>query len=202
MSTAPPYVAPPVAGLSLSWLEQYGDDLFAFAVKRVRRPETAEDLVQDSLLAAIQGWAAFEGRASVKTWLTGILRHKIADHYRDHYRQERSAECNADENAMFDRRGNWKVTPPRWNGDPQQLAEVSEFRRVIGGCMAKLPARMAYLFASRADGSASTAELCDELSITPDHAWTLLHRARLRLRACLTTSWFSDDRSHARGPAA
>ncbi|MDB5327240.1 MAG: sigma-70 family polymerase sigma factor [Phycisphaerales bacterium] len=192
MTTATLTSPPPRSHLSLAWLDSYGDDLYAYAIRRVRRPETAEDLVQETLLAAVEGCETFANQSSVRTWLIGILRHKIADHFRDRYRHEPDNAGQMEEDALFDRRGRWKVAVQKWGGDPQCLAELTELRSVLDACVSKLPPRMAYLIATRATQEATTSDLCDELAISQDNAWMLLHRARLRLRHCLTTNWFTE----------
>ena len=180
----------PVSSLPVRWLESYGDSLYGYALRRVRRPEVAEDLVQETLLAGVQRYSSFSNRSTVKTWLTAILRNKIADHLRARYQNENIDTSSLDDDAMFNRRGKWKVAVPRWKGDPRHLAELAELRGVLDGCMARLPVRMAHLFLSRAVDQISTAELCAQLQITPENAWMLLHRARSRLRHCVATRWF------------
>ncbi len=184
------------ATLPLLWLDAHGDALYAFAIRRVRRSEVAEDLVQETLLAALQAWGRFEQRSNVRTWLTGILRNKVADHLRARYRHEKlgNEKLDAvplDDDAMFTRRGRWRTPVTRWSADPVQLAQQAEFQQVMEACLSKLPVRMAHLFVSRVDGGTTTAELCAELEISSDNAWKILHRARLRLRQCLTTNWFA-----------
>ena len=70
------------------WLDQHGDALYAFALLRVQQPAVAEDLVQDTLLAAFSGRERFGGGAQERTWLIGILKHKIIDHLRKSGREE------------------------------------------------------------------------------------------------------------------
>jgi RNA polymerase sigma-70 factor (TIGR02943 family) len=182
----------PEALLPLRWLELYGDCLYAYAMRRVRRPEIAEDMVQETLLAALQAWSRFEDRSKVRTWLVGILRKKISDYFRERYRDERLDVLGAEDDQLFNGRGKWKTPLTRWPDDPGQLAELREFRAVLDRCLAKLPARMSHLFLSRATGEVATAELCKELEISSENAWMLLHRARTRLRQCLTQNWFAN----------
>ncbi|NIR14014.1 MAG: hypothetical protein GWN86_08695, partial [Desulfobacterales bacterium] len=65
-----------------AWVDQYGDYLYRYAISRIHEPAVAEDLVQETLLAALQGKEGFKGRSSEKTWLTGILKYKIVDYIR------------------------------------------------------------------------------------------------------------------------
>ena len=183
------------------WLERYGDALYGYARRRVGRADVAEDLVQEALLAGVRAWPTYAGRADPGTWLTGILRHKVADHLRARYPREGTAtspdhpgELPDEEAETFDARGRWRPGRAGWSGDPYRLAEDREFRQAVDACVAKLPGRMARLFVGRLDGEASTGDLCREMGITPDHGWTLLHRGRLRLRRCLASTWFASDR--------
>src|SRR5438477_4563382 len=64
------------------WVDAHGDYLFNFAVGQIRDPSVAEDLVQDTFLAAFKARDRFTGQSSERTWLVGILRHKIYDHLR------------------------------------------------------------------------------------------------------------------------
>ena len=184
-------VAPPVG---LDWLDRFGDGLYGYAVRRVGRADVAEDLVQETLLAGVRAWPSYDGRAEPGTWLTGILRHKVADHLRARYRRGRpDAAATAADEAAFDARGRWRTPVASWSGDPHRLAEGAEFRRAVDACLAKLPRRTADVFRRRVEEGTSTADLCAELGITADNAWALLHRARLRLQACLTATWFASD---------
>ncbi|WP_288054792.1 sigma factor [Methylobacter sp.] len=60
------------------WLDLHGDILYRYAFVRVRVPEIAEDLVQETLLGALKANAGYAGEASERTWLIGILKHKIS----------------------------------------------------------------------------------------------------------------------------
>ncbi len=188
--------------VGLGWVEAFGDRLYGYALRRVGRRDVAEDLVQETLLAGVRGWPTFDGRAETGTWLTGILRHKVADHLRARYRDagrsggslDAQGQLRVEEDQVFDRRGRWRSPVKAWpRGDPHRLAEGRAFRLAIDGCLAKLPRRMAVLFLGRVEERGSTAELCAELGIGPENAWALMHRARLRLRECLTVNWFTAD---------
>lgn len=186
---------PPSETSAARWLAEHGDALYAFAVARVRDPHAAEDLVQETLLAALAA-GGFEGRSAERTWLIGILRHKVLDALRRTWSQ-RPAGSPAGPDALddlFDRRGHWKVSPSRWGGDPSELAQRAEFRDVLSRCLARLPARMAQLFWLREAEEMGTPELCDRLNVTAANAWALLHRARVGLRRCLSIHWFDGER--------
>src|SRR6266511_5866843 len=65
-----------------AWVDLHGDYLFKYASFRLRDPSAAEDAVQETFLAGLKAYEKFEGRGSERTWLVGILKHKIIDHFR------------------------------------------------------------------------------------------------------------------------
>ena len=176
---------------ALRWLEDHGDALYAYALPRVRNPDAAEDLVQETLLAGLVGLERFGGQSAERTWLMGILKHKLIDHLRKSIRQRPLSELDVDlTSEFFTEQGHWKVSGPTWEAGPESAIENQEFRQVLGRCLAKLPSRLAQLFWLREAEDISTEQLCQELGITPTNVWTMLHRARLGLRRCLNENWF------------
>ncbi len=176
-----------------AWLDHHGDVLFRFALARVGNSTAAEDLVQDTLLAALRNRASFAERSAERTWLVGILKHRIADHYRELARQLVVAENAADEaSGGFSRGGKWLRPPRAWQAPDSALASV-EFAAILRDCLAGLPERSAAALTLRESAGMSGEEICKELQVTPTHLWTLLHRARMRLRECLEVRWFCGD---------
>jgi RNA polymerase sigma-70 factor (ECF subfamily) len=179
----------PPAGLR--WLEEHGDALYAYALARVRNSDAAEDIVQETLVAALSARGSFSGKSSERTWLLGILKHKLIDHLRKSIRQRPLSELDVDVTAeFFSEAGQWRVSSPDWQGRPDAALEHKEFREVLNACLGKLPARIAQLFWLREAEGVSTEQLCQELQLTPTNVWTMLHRARLGLRRCLSENWF------------
>jgi RNA polymerase sigma-70 factor (ECF subfamily) len=174
------------------WLDRYGDALYGYALDRLRQPHEAEEAVQETLLAALQARADFHGRSHPRTWLIGILKHKVMDRMRAAARQDRAIDL-ADLDAWFDARGKWRRRPRHWD-DPAAATERSEFWSVVRGCLARLPARMAEAFTLRTLDDEAAAEVCRELAISPANLWVLLHRARLQLVRCLELHWFDARR--------
>lgn len=176
------------------WLDQYGDELYRYALSRLRRSHDAEDAVQETLLAAYKKRGQFEGRSHPRTWLMAILKSKILDRMRAAARQ--AAETDpAELDALFDASGHWRKSPKRnWN-DPAAFAERAEYWRVVRGCLAKLPARMAEAFTLRTMEEEKSENVCHQLGISPANLWVLLHRARLRLVRCLELNWFNVEHS-------
>jgi RNA polymerase sigma-70 factor (ECF subfamily) len=169
--------------------------LLRVAALQLRNDELAEDVVQDTLLAALQGKAGFSGRSSLKTWLTGILKHKIVDAIRKKGREPVTApleeETQLDDfDALFDDVGHWANPPANW-GDPETELSRREFFDVVEFCLDKLPTNTARVFMMREVMELDGPEICKELSITSTNLWVILYRARVALRLCLEQHWFA-----------
>jgi RNA polymerase sigma-70 factor (TIGR02943 family) len=176
-----------------TWVDQHGDSLFRFAVLRVRDPDTASDLVQETFLAALRVRDTYSGRSSVRSWLVAILKHKIADHLRRIGREQRFQEGRMSEDraeCTFDRRGHWRTAPLDWGSDPLRESERREFWDALGRCLSRLPAHLADAFLERELEGLSREAICRDLKITPENLSVQLFRARLLLRRCLEVNWF------------
>lgn len=174
---------------AVAWLDEHGDQLYAYALARVGGDgAVAEDLVQDTLLAAIKAYPGFKGDASLATWLIGILRRKVVDHYR---RAGRNREAVVEE-AFFDEHGSIQNVRP-WAGDAERLCQTKEFMRVFAECLAELRPPLAEAFTLVVMDGLSTEEACSVLGITPTNLSVRLHRARLALRERLQARWFGDS---------
>ncbi len=171
------------------WLQDYGDKLYCYALGRVGgNAALAEDLVQDTLLAGIRGYAQFENKSTVETWLTGILRRKIVDHYRN--QERRGKEYPLDE--FFSKSG--KVKHLRnWKFEAERLLENREFLAVVKGCLQSLNTPLSEAFSLSVIDGLNTEETCKLLGITPTNLSVRLHRARLALRRCLEIKWFGGE---------
>jgi RNA polymerase sigma-70 factor (TIGR02943 family) len=178
------------------WLNEYGEHLYRFALTRVSRPDAAEDLVQETLLAALVGVSSFAGQSSERTWLTGILKHKVMDWLR-HSRQTRSTACFSEEHecqdGLTDRSGQWKVCSREWSSDPAAILEHREFRDVFRRCLEALPDRLREVLTLRLLDEVPAAEVCQVLGISTTNLWTLLHRARVRLWHSLERAGLGND---------
>ena len=177
-----------------TWLDQHGDALFRYALLRVRNTTLAEDMVQETLLAALKARARYAGDASERTWLIGILNHKIIDNFRQTHREQPFTEHLLDDydisNELFDEHGHWMRRPSTWS-NPDQAFEQQEFWETLAECVARLPPRLAELFILREIDGLDTDEICKVLDIsTTNNAWVMLSRARMQLRQCLEIKWF------------
>lgn len=175
------------------WVEQHGDALFRFALLRVRDPHIAEELVQETFVAALQAQEQFAGRASERTWLIGILKHKIIDHFRRTARERLhdDPEFNgAAEEDYFDSRGRWRIRPGHWAFSPDDVLERKEFWRILRTCLEHLPERLRQAFVLREIDGTESREICKLLEISSTNFWVMMHRARSQLRRCLEIHWF------------
>lgn len=173
-------------------VEALRPQLLRFARAQLRNDAWAEDAVSDTLLAALEKPGAFSGASQLKTWLVGILKHKLVDQLRRHAREavSLSTEDGEDVDALlFDETGHWREAPADW-GNPEHALHERQFIDVLETCMQKLPATQGRVFMMREWLELETDEICKELAITPTNLWVLLHRARLRLRECLQQTWF------------
>ncbi len=177
-----------------TWLDHHGNALYAYALMRVRDGSVAEDLVQDTLLAAIKSVDRFKGKSSERTWLIGILKHKVLNHLRQAGRERRFEEgmvpTEGEEAQYFDDRGQWREEVAEWS-DPERSLEQEEFWQTLQDCVGKLPDRLAILFTLRELDGMETDALMETLNISShNNVWVMLSRARQRLRQCLETNWF------------
>jgi len=175
-------------------LEQHRRYLLRYALLHLRDASAAEDAVQETLLAAVQGGAQYTGRSSLRTWLTGILKHKIIDHVRRAGREQPLESPVEDGDGdpvdlLFAEDGHWRDWPSHWQ-TPDRSLESKEFWGVFELCMQSMPSRTGRVFVMRELLDLTTEEICKELGITPNNCWVLLHRARLSLRECLENRWF------------
>lgn len=181
--------------LAHDWLNEHGDYLYRFALARLRDPHQAEDAVQETMLAAIKS-NSFEGNSSARTWLTGILKHKIIDLQRKQIREQAVSDIidlDASDTGMddfFDKNGRW-LDKPQTLDMPENALEQKQFLSVLSGCMDKLPAKLAAIFTMRDVQETENEAICKELNITATNAWVMLYRARMGLRKCLEMHWLT-----------
>jgi RNA polymerase sigma-70 factor (ECF subfamily) len=173
-------------------LERHRSYLLRFAQLQLRDAAAAEDAVQETLLAALQGSQRFSGRSAVRTWLVGILKHKIVDHLRRGRREVAlDAESSPEDlDGLFREDGHYAEPPSPW-GSPDQALEQRRFFEALDRCMQALPANTARAFMMREVMGMATGEICKALSVSPTNCWVLLYRARMALRTCLDKTWFA-----------
>lgn len=182
-----------------AWVDEHGDCLFRYALARLRDESLAEDLVQETLLSAIQSQKSYTGKAAERTWLTAILKHKIIDYYRKNSRNVQITDEDLDTSDIeyfFERPdvwdGHWADTlrPVDPEQSPEYVLERSEFWMVMDDCMSAMPERVAYVFSLREMDGLSSNEICEILALSASNFWVIMHRARMLLRRCIEIKWF------------
>jgi RNA polymerase sigma-70 factor (TIGR02943 family) len=170
--------------VALNWVEAHGDYLFNFAVGQMRDTNIAEDLVQETFLAALKSQDNFAGRSSERTWLVGILRHKIYDHLRKACR-ERAMRVEPlpahDESEALNESLVWIHQIAAESTSPSRRIELAEFREHLEKAMSKLPPRIAQVFQLYSIEECTNQEVCVQLNISEGNLWVMLHRARKHL---------------------
>ena len=173
--------------------------LLRFARLQLRNDAWAEDAVSETLLAALSKPQSFGNKSQLKTWLVGILKHKVLDLFRSHAREvcldSEGEETGAEEleNLVFKADGHFAQTPADW-GNPEQDLHSRQFFLVLEACTDKLPAVLGRVFLMREWLELSSEEICKDLGLTPTNLYVQLHRARLRLRECLELNWFGTSK--------
>ena len=180
------------------WIQEYGDVLFGFAAIRVRDRAIAQDLVQETFLAAMKAKDGFQGRSSERSWLFGILRNKLVDHYRLQAREvplEDPESFLPEEKGIFADAGVGKdgwakgFGPQAWE-TPEEVLISKEFQEALSSCLSRLPERVGHVFVLREIDGIPAEQVCKDLGVSSNNLWVMLHRARLGLRRCLEINWF------------
>lgn len=185
------------------FLTEIRRDLLRFASLQLRDEHLAEDVVQEAMVAALDGEKQFAGRSAVKTWIFAILRNKIVDAIRQKSRSVNFTALLPDEaemdqafEALFKPNAHWlpEERPSDW-GDPEAALHQEQFWAVFEACLKHLPESTARVFMMREFLEFDTAEVCRELNISTSNCHVILHRARNGLRRCLQGSWFATGAS-------
>lgn len=187
-----------------TWVAQHGDYLYRNALLRLGDQEAAEEVVQETLLAALQGQVQFSGRSSERTWMVGILKHKVIDCLRRASREtplEDAGLLPCEQEQPFAEEGEWPghwrnaaLAPADWSNTPAALYDQQEFWQVLRTCLAGLPPRLAQAFALREIDQLESGEVCKVLGVSPTNLWVMLHRSRMQLRRCLELKWLAVER--------
>lgn len=175
-----------------AWVDRYGDYLYRYAVSRLRDAEAAEEVVQETFVAALQHVDQYEAKGSERAWLLGILKRKVVDLIRARTRTSSLAEEDDPSQALFDQNGGWQKHIRSAGYAPLDSLEREEFWRILRACLESLPPRQADVFVLREMDDRNTEAICKELEITPSNLWVILYRARLQLSSCMKRRWQQD----------
>jgi RNA polymerase sigma-70 factor (ECF subfamily) len=175
------------------WVDSYGDYLYRFATSRLKDPTAAQDVVQDTFLAAIKGIDSYDSdKVDFKFWLRGICRNKIVDHIRKQLKlvsYEEFTEHNEAPNKMMELIGIPTRKVDAFEFSPQKQFEKKEFWRVFNDCSSRLKSPMKEIYLLKEIESLSSEEICKEFGISPNNLWVIVHRARGLLKKCLNKNW-------------
>ena len=173
------------------WVMLYADELFTWAMHKTSSKENAEDLVQETFIAAFKSLNNFEGKSNPKTWLFSILKNKIADHYRKLYRTHEHENISL--NQFFDGNERWILNqiPQNWNtADEANLLDNAEFSSTLQRCIENLPETGKASILMKFIQEKESKSICQELQISTTNYWQIMHRTKLQLRKCLELNWF------------
>lgn len=176
-----------------SWVDQYADYLFNYAIGKVSDVETAKDLVSETFLAGLKSAKNYKGEAAERTWLIAILKRKVIDYYRKSNSKKGRAEVRMNLGGHDENEGDWleeKVADPNGNSGSDSI-ENEELGLALQVCIDKLPQKQSQVFKMKTIQGISTEEICNEMGINPSNLWVMVHRARTALMECLNQKWFN-----------
>ncbi len=173
------------------WVDQFADSLYRYAMAKTGDASVAEDLVQDTFVAAVSRRDSFRNQSAVLTWLLAILKRKVADHYRKQSRhpmeqfseEQMSWELDATRRSV-------ELEPKRWSDDPAKICEDREFWKTFNRCVDKLPSKLFDAFILREVNQQSLQEVRELLGASATNLSMRLHRSRMAVRDCLNKNWF------------
>jgi len=175
-----------------TWVDQYADYLYNYAVVRISDSEIAKDLVQETFFAGLNSAKNYKGDAAERTWLIAILKRKVIDHYRKINSKKGKAEVRMNYSSQTDAEGDWleeQVADPFYKGGDESI-ENEELGVAIQDCISKLPTKQGLVFKMKTIQGMSTEDICNELGINASNLWVMIHRARTALMGCLNQNWF------------
>ncbi len=167
--------------------------LMRYARSQLRNETWAEDAVSETLVAALEHRDSFNAQSQLKTWLVGILKHKLIDNLRRHQRETSifTDEDSIDiDESLFLADGHWREFPQDC-GDPAAALGERQFFAVLEACVELLPAAQGRVFLMREWLGLEAEEVQVSLGISSSNLYVLLYRARLRLAECLKVRWFT-----------
>lgn len=173
-----------------TWVDRHGDTLYRYAMSRLRDPDSAEEVVQETLVSALQALDQYSGKGSEGAWLLGILKRKVIDCVRRRNRPDSAPGGDLEDDPsqkFFDSKGNWRTDPRVLKQCPGARLEREEFWEAFRKCLERLSQRKADVFTLREVEELAAEEICKDLQISASNLWVLLYRARLQLSGCMKT---------------
>lgn len=181
------------SSLITTWVNQYSDELYSWANHKVNHKEQAEDLVQETFLAAYKAMEKLQNKDHAKTWLFSILNNKIIDYYRKNGKQKifTESELNSETqtNSLFDEKGSWEDRNVNELWETENLLDNTDFVAVLKNCTNGLPQRWGMVITSKYTLGKKATEICKDLGISTSNYWQIIHRAKLQLKVCVDKNW-------------
>jgi len=174
------------------WVKAYSNNLYGYAVQRVKDTDIAKDLVQETYLAAWRNYENYKGEASVKNWLFIILKSKLTDHYRKVAQMRMvpmSGQRDEQDSYYFNDQDHWKehAYPANWSSD--KSTNSKDFYRILHGCKKKLNELQDTVFSMKYLDGLESDENCKVRAISASNYWVLFPRAKMQLRKCPEKIW-------------
>ncbi len=179
------------------WVQEHGDIMYRYAYVRLKERAVAQDIVQETFLAAMKARERYQGRSSERSWLMGILRHKLIDYLRKSAREVKIDDIQSEgfeDSLLFKEAGIPHWRPPKWQFNPRKVFEQKEFWDVFSDCLSKLDKRMNMAFTMKELEDLSTEDVCKALGVEPTYLWVIMYRARNSLKACLEKNWLKKNK--------
>lgn len=172
-------------------VDEHHPTLLRVARWYLHNEEAAEEVVQETWVAVLDGLEGFEGRSSLKTWIFRILANRARTRARREGRTVpfSALESEAEEGALdadrFDERGHWRTPPERWSVTPESLTSDRELAARVVAAIAELPERQRTVLVLRDVEGWSSEEVRNALDLSETNQRVLLHRARSKVRAAI-----------------
>ena len=187
------------------WVQEHGDIMYRYAYVRLKERAVAQDIVQETFLAAMKARERYQGRSSERSWLMGILRHKLIDYLRKSAREVKIDDIQSEgfeDSLLFKEAGIPHWRPPKWQFNPRKVFEQKEFWDVFSDCLSKLDKRMNMAFTMKELEDLSTEDVCKALGVEPTYLWVIMYRARNSLKQCLEKNWINRNKGERERNAA
>lgn len=171
-----------------SWVKNHHSELLKWAKYKLGQGHAAEDLVQDTFIAAFNSFDRFEGRSHPRTWLFQILNNKIMDHFRKSGRTEKPMaleDANFLVENLFDKNQNWDINGFESYWTSENLLDNPDFRENFNSCMMDLPLEWKNIISDKYFFDKKSEIICQEYQITATNYWQIIRRAKLLLKKCL-----------------
>jgi len=145
----------------------------------------ADEVVQESWISVLHALPKFEGRSTLKTWVTQIVANEAKKRLRKESRQVSLDSLGNEEGSFLDRfdsSGHWATPPANWDlSTPEDILGEKQLKSCIDKTITLLPEKQKAVFVLRYAENYSLEEICNILGVSGSNIRVLLHRARLAL---------------------